>query len=232
MTDESKAQTEPWVQSHRAAYPYAYDPGGRLNDWFDIQSIPHAVLLDPDGVVVWKGHPARLDEATIRNALRFAIAAPITGWPRETMKLQLLLKQGRYGPAMTAAMSLGEPYKSFVADRIAGKIGAVERAHAAGDYLVASRLGATVVNELVGLREALTVKKLVDSMRRDREVQRVIRGQMDVMAFAGELANERDARRRKDIERKVEDLVRGFTGTIVERQARGLLASVTTSTPR
>ena len=60
----------------------------------------------------------------------------------------------------------------------------------------------------------------------------MIRGQMDVMAFAGELANERDARRRKDIERKVEDLVRGFTGTIVERQARGLLASLTASTPR
>ena len=38
-------------------YYSAIDAGGRLNEEFQISGIPHAVLIDPDGIVKWEGFP-------------------------------------------------------------------------------------------------------------------------------------------------------------------------------
>ena len=74
MTSESESQTVPWVEKTGAAYPYAYDKGGKVARFFGVRGIPHAILVDPTGKVVWRDHPARLDAKTVEAALAGAEA--------------------------------------------------------------------------------------------------------------------------------------------------------------
>ena len=214
------------MKSHRTAYPYAYDGGGRLGDHFNVRSIPFAVLVDPDGIVQWTGHPARLDEATVARALAFAIAEPISGWPKSTVKLQLLLKQGRYAPALSAATALGEPYKSFVADRVQAKVKAVQEAHGRGDFLAASELGERAAKELAGLREAMEVKGLVDRIKRDREMKRVLDGQKRVRDLARSMSRLRHTGEVAKLRGQLSELAREFEGTVAGTQAEAWLGEL------
>lgn len=192
VTGEDEAKTRAWMAQNRAAYAYAFDPSGRLGKHFDVQSIPHAVLVDPFGTVVWTGHPALLPEDLLRETLKDALGEPIAGWPPSTLELQRLLKQRKYARALSAAVTLGEPYESLVRERIATLVAAVKRQQETGDYLGATRLGERTVADLSGLREAVEVKGVLDRMRRDVEVQRVVEAQREILACAEALRVRRD----------------------------------------
>ena len=223
VTDEDASKTVPWVQKNRAAYPYAYDPGNRLGKWFGITSIPHAVLVDPHGTVVWKGHPNRLDEKTLALALKDAIAEPITGWPRNTIKLQQFLKHGQYAKALSAAVSLGHPYEGFVRDRVEAKVRSVQEAHERGDYRLAQLLGTHVAKELAGLREATRVKGLVDGMRRDKQIQAVITAQEEVAKCAQSMGTLRSKRAATQLETRLAKVRDEHANTIAGAQAQRCL---------
>jgi thiol-disulfide isomerase/thioredoxin len=57
----------------RQRVPFAYavglDPGG-LFARMGVRSLPYAVLVDRNGIVVWQGDPSRLSRATIEATLR------------------------------------------------------------------------------------------------------------------------------------------------------------------
>ena len=48
-------------------YYSAIDTQARLMRHFEINSIPHAVVIDPAGKVAWKGHPGYLDAQLLRG---------------------------------------------------------------------------------------------------------------------------------------------------------------------
>jgi len=58
----------------RQRVPFAYavgsDPGGGLFARMGVRSLPYAVLIDRNGIVVWQGDPSRLSRATIEATLR------------------------------------------------------------------------------------------------------------------------------------------------------------------
>jgi thiol-disulfide isomerase/thioredoxin len=58
----------------RQRVPFAYavgpDPGGGLFARMGVRSLPYAVLVDRNGIVVWQGDPSRLSRATIEATLR------------------------------------------------------------------------------------------------------------------------------------------------------------------
>lgn len=56
-------------------YPVGCDPGGVLFAKMGLRSLPYAVLVDRNGIVVWQGDPARLRQETIEATL----AAPALG---------------------------------------------------------------------------------------------------------------------------------------------------------
>jgi cytochrome c biogenesis protein CcmG, thiol:disulfide interchange protein DsbE len=68
---------ETWdeVEAFKKDTPYTYnvyvDPLGRANDAFNVMGIPHAVVLDKNGVVLFAGHPGMREElrAAIEQAL-------------------------------------------------------------------------------------------------------------------------------------------------------------------
>lgn len=68
LSNESRAKVEA-MKSPVMDYYSAIDTQGRMAGFFQIRSIPHIVLLNPQGVVLWKGHPARLSKDQIQKFL-------------------------------------------------------------------------------------------------------------------------------------------------------------------
>jgi len=67
LADYIRAEQIPWIQ--------VYDdmPNHKFGDKFDVRGIPHAILLDPEGTVIWTGHAARADGEVER---RFSASPP------------------------------------------------------------------------------------------------------------------------------------------------------------
>ena len=92
VTGEGKGDTEKWVESKGAEYPYGYDKGGKIRSYFGVTGIPHAVLIDPTGTIVWRGNPGGLSNATIEASLGGALAEPLWKWPDAAKKVRQALQ--------------------------------------------------------------------------------------------------------------------------------------------
>jgi cytochrome c biogenesis protein CcmG, thiol:disulfide interchange protein DsbE len=68
LSDESEEEvrkmTEPKIE-----YYSAVDPEGRTHRAVEIRAIPHAILMDPKGIVRFEGHPESLSEGVLRHVL-------------------------------------------------------------------------------------------------------------------------------------------------------------------
>lgn len=51
-----------FVRQRRIDYAIAVDPNRRMQKPVQNRTIPHAIVMSPDGIVRWQGHPARLNE--------------------------------------------------------------------------------------------------------------------------------------------------------------------------
>ena len=60
-----------WWADHGGAWPVAVDDGTTLARRYDATSVPKAVVVAPDGTVVWS-HTGRVDADTIVDAIRDA----------------------------------------------------------------------------------------------------------------------------------------------------------------
>jgi thiol-disulfide isomerase/thioredoxin len=64
--DSDESELRSVIAAKNFTWPQYYDGGGWRNvlagEW-GVKSIPATFILDPTGKVVWKGHPARIDEA-------------------------------------------------------------------------------------------------------------------------------------------------------------------------
>ena len=70
LTQESNQEIKSFVKSKKMEYHVGTDKGGKLNKELGVQGIPHAVLVDKTGTIVWEGHPASMKDADIENALK------------------------------------------------------------------------------------------------------------------------------------------------------------------
>jgi cytochrome c biogenesis protein CcmG, thiol:disulfide interchange protein DsbE len=69
LTDESNQVIRNFTKQVPIEYFAATDRNGKLNKHFGVQGIPHALLVDKTGKVVWEGHPAGLKDADISKIL-------------------------------------------------------------------------------------------------------------------------------------------------------------------
>lgn len=69
VTDEDSATIRQFMASVPMNYSVATDPSGQLQKHFKIYGIPHAMLVDAEGIVQWQGHPGSLDNDTIQAFL-------------------------------------------------------------------------------------------------------------------------------------------------------------------
>jgi thiol-disulfide isomerase/thioredoxin len=61
-SSEAKDVITKFRESTPMKYSVAIDTDGKLGEGFGIQGIPHAIIADKSGKIVWEGHPMRLNE--------------------------------------------------------------------------------------------------------------------------------------------------------------------------
>lgn len=101
VTGESLEDTLPWVEKHGLKHAYAFDTGGALMNALRIAGLPTALLVDPLGRIVWRGHPNALRSEHIESALAQALPLPIWAWPAELAELKAALLEERFSAALT-----------------------------------------------------------------------------------------------------------------------------------
>jgi hypothetical protein len=222
VTKESASVTEPWVAKHEASYPYAYDKGGKLQRFFGVRGIPHAILVDPTGKVAWRGHPARLDGKTVEAALDGALTKPLYTWPSAAKPVVKAILKGDWTDALEEAGKLsaddgGPALVEEVRGMIESRLEAAEAALEAGNFLGAQEQGETLVKGLKGLPEAERAQRVVDAVDAHPDSKAVIKAQEKIRKIRG-----KGPSKRKEIERAIDEMkeiVSDFPGTYVAEEA-------------
>ena len=243
VTYENKKKTEPWIQRHGVEHPYAYDPGKKLQSWFGINGIPHAVLVDSFGTIVWRGHPAYLTDEMVESALLGAFQTPVHEWPADAAPVVASLKLGDLPAALDSARSssakIGStPVATLLEGRIKDVVGAVENAFDSGDLLTASRRGASAAAVLGNLPEGRRVQELMKRLESEPKLQKALAEQRDAERELAKLLRQAGKVRRvseaQEICDKLDEFAKRYAGTNLgadaAREAAGLRKRIKRST--
>jgi len=232
VTSEGASETEKFVAKNEMQYAYAYDKGGKLARHFGVTGIPHAVLIDASGTVVWKGHPGMLEPGEISRATSGALKKPLFDWPSEARTVRSALQKGAYKAAIDAAAGLGpdadgDSIRSTLQAMVASKVASLKDAREMGDFLGAEELAKTFAKELSGLPEADEVARIAAEVGADDNAQSVIKGQKKIAKI-----RDKGPSKKKDIERAIDDLrklKKEYAGTYVETEAEALIKQLGSS---
>lgn len=69
VTDEPAQKVRSFMRSMPMDYHVASDTTGRLGEKLGVTGIPHAFLVNKEGVIVWEGHPMSLTDAEVEKVL-------------------------------------------------------------------------------------------------------------------------------------------------------------------
>lgn len=194
VTSESdKKATEKFVDEKGVQYPYAYDKKGDWGKQLNVQTIPHAFLVNSRGQIVWSGYPADLSEETIENSLKGSMSTPIGKWPNAGNAVKAAFAKKQYAKAKQAADALaktnakdGGDVQKSVDEFVQGWFGIFKSKMSTSDYLSAVELGADLKKELAGLPEGTEIEKALKEIDADKNAQSVIKGQKEVRALRKE----------------------------------------------
>ncbi|WP_395737387.1 TlpA disulfide reductase family protein [Prosthecobacter sp.] len=70
VTNEDRPTVNAFLKDVPIDYHVAFDNGGKFSKPFGIKGIPHAMILDKDGKVVWEGHPMSLKDSDVEAVLK------------------------------------------------------------------------------------------------------------------------------------------------------------------
>lgn len=143
-----------------------------------VSGIPHAVLVDANGKVVFSGHPGSLKDADVERAVQGALAIPLYELPAPFAKMRAAFSKGDLAGALREAKAASHESAPTVAEAIQGLVsgslaGAKDLA-AAGDYLGARAEYERLAKSLRGLPEANDVAKALAELQADPAAQKAI----------------------------------------------------------
>jgi hypothetical protein len=226
VTDEGQEPTVKWVAAKGAKYPYGYDKGGKMKRFFGVGGIPDAILIDPNGVVVWRGHPAGLKKSTIEEHLKGALEKPISSWPAAAKKARQAFQKGEIAKALEEARALGEagaPVVAALEGLVEGKLELLKSAGAQGDWLAVLEHGERFAKQLSGLPQADEVKAALARLEDDKAAQVVLDAQQDVRKLMSGKIKKRDKER---IEKKLKEILAEHRDTAAARDAERALVEL------
>lgn len=229
VTSEGASDTEKWVASKGAKYAYAYDKAGKLGNHFGVQGIPHAVLIDATGTVVWKGHPASLEESTLSAALRGALPKPLWEWSPAAKGAKSALLKRAFKSALEQAAKLkpedgGPEILAAIQGMVKSGVESLRGSFEKGDYLAAQTSAQSLQKELAGLPEVEEAIKVLSEIAADKNAQGVIKGQQKLAKIrAGDNTKLKEITAAIEAARKVK---RDYMGTYVETEADQLIGQL------
>jgi len=229
VTSESEAETVPWIEAKQVKYAYAYDKGGKVSRFFGVSGIPHAVLIDPTGKVVWSGHPGTLDDETIQSSLSGALLKPLFDWPASAKPVAQSIVKSDYAGAVAKAAKLppadgGADIAAQVQAIVEGQVKAAEAALAAGNFYDARERGELLGKSMEGLPEQARAKKVVADVDANPDAKRVLDGQKAIRKLRA-----KGLTKRKDLEKAMDDLKKLSTelrGTYAATEAEAYMEQI------
>jgi peroxiredoxin len=222
ITDDDERKTHAWMRANEVDYAYAFDTTGVLHRRVLFQRLPHAVLVDPFGTIVWTGNPLELMPATIERTLQDVAEAPVWTWPEPARKAAGALWDGRYADAVAACGD--EASAALVRARVTAAVAHFERLIAGGEYrhafTSAQRMHLGTLPEGAALAER--VRALLDdkSIRRRAEHEREL-AELERRAEALRTVNETEA-----LHKVVAAFVERHAEDPIEPRARALLSTL------
>ncbi len=226
VTSESKQDTEKWIRAKGAKYAYAYDKGGALSGAFGVRGIPHAVLVDPSGTILWRGHPGQLDESELEAAVSGALQKPLWALAKDQVDLRRSLVADDLAAASKAAEKAGADSAELVRAWIAARVVAVKAAIDRGDYRAAMAVGERAEKALAGLPEAGEVEELLAKIKKDPKTKEILRAQQAVEALELEALTAQGKKKTKELIEKLEKQAADHPGTIVAERAQRAAAEL------
>ena len=101
MSNEASGLLEKHIENKGIAYPIAKTKGEDIDRMYGVKGFPSGALLDPQGRVVWTGHPGSVPHSTIEELLaQTAFVPPIEG--EDYKKINKLIATQDLGKAMAA----------------------------------------------------------------------------------------------------------------------------------
>lgn len=219
MTGEGKRDTESWIEAKRVRYAYGYDQKGKVAGFFGVQGLPHAVLIDPDGEVVWEGHPAALKKSLVEKHLAGALEQPLSSWPATAKKVRQAVQKHQLGKALEEARALGAEGEALLGQLerwIAAKLAALEADAGEGDWLAVDERSQRLLDELDGLPQLEQVRAARAKLAADEQAQAVLAAQREVRKLMGGKIKKADRAR---IEKKLAEIREKLPGSAAARDA-------------
>lgn len=69
LTQEEESKVRNFLQKRSWKLPFALDYKSQTHKNFKIRAIPQAYLIQPDGKILWEGHPNRMNESKMKEFL-------------------------------------------------------------------------------------------------------------------------------------------------------------------
>ncbi len=70
VTEDDEATVKAFTKDFPISYPVGRDRRARLASALGIAALPHALLVDKSGHIVWEGHPLTITEAQIETLVK------------------------------------------------------------------------------------------------------------------------------------------------------------------
>ncbi len=100
MTNEDADLVARTIESQGIQFPICRVQGSATDSAYGVSGFPSSVLIDASGEIVWKGHPARLDDELIPPLLEDVRMVPEL--PRKYQSINVLVKKEQLGKAHRA----------------------------------------------------------------------------------------------------------------------------------
>ena len=124
LSYEPKAKVAPFVSKYKIPYVVG-DEAIQPRDAFGIRSFPTMILVDPDGKVVWRGHPTNaepeLEKLLKQNPPKGPGILSVGGAKAALKKADALFEQEEYAAALKIYRSIVKDFKETPAARKAKK---------------------------------------------------------------------------------------------------------------
>lgn len=225
MTDEGKGDTEKWIAAKGAKYAYGYDKGGKLSRYFGVNGIPHVVLIDANGVVLYSGGAGGYSEELLRKATAGALTKPLWEWTAAAKNVKSALLKQQFKVAIDEAAKLGEPdggpgIKASIEGMVKAKVEQMKEAYKKGDFLGAETAAKDLQKDLAGLPEQAEAVKTAADIAANTAAEPVLKNQRQIAKI-----REKAPTKRKEIEAAIEDLTKirkSASGTFAAEEADAL----------
>ena len=194
VTSEAEAPTQKFIDETKWKAAVVLEKSGKTTKEFGVTGYPTAALVDPKGIVVWKGHPSGLTDKIIEKHIKGATPpgsrsgsmGVSVDLPKKYKGLAKKLAKGQLGKGLVELEKLFtkqldietqqvlEAARKEVVSVLDGKNKAVDAAIDEKRYFDALTQLDVVAKHFAGHESSRTAKKQIAEIKKNKELKREI----------------------------------------------------------